>query len=193
MTESSNTASPASASPSALRADPIALALDHWVEHGWHAAADGMALVTSVMRVQQVFLARVEAVLRPRGLTFARFEVLRLLGFSRTGTLPIGKIGQRLQVHAASVTNAVQRLEIDGCVERRPNPHDGRSVLVTLTDTGRSLVERCTVELNAEVFGSLPLAIDRQRDVFDALRDVRERYGDWVQPVTELEIAREQR
>lgn len=73
-----------------------------------------MAIVTSVMRVQQIFAGEVEAVLKPIGLTFARYEVLMLLDFSRSGQLPLGKIGERLQVHPASVTNAVDRLESDG-------------------------------------------------------------------------------
>ena len=133
---------------SAPSADPIGLAYDNWVEHGWSGSADGMALVTSIMRVQQVFLARIEAVLRPFGLTFARYELLRLLAFTRSGVLPVGKIGERLQVHPASVTNAVQRLESDGHVRRSPNPHDGRSVLAEITPIGRALVEECTDALN---------------------------------------------
>jgi len=58
-----------------------------------------------------MFLSRADAELRPFGLTFARFEVLMLLSFSTTGSLPLGKIGERLQVNPASVTNAVDRLE----------------------------------------------------------------------------------
>ena len=96
-----------------------------------------MAVVTSVMRVQQLLLRQVEEVLRPLGLTFARYEVLMLLGFSRTGALPVGKVGERLQVHPASVTNAVDRLERDGFVERVANPRDGRSVLASITPAGR--------------------------------------------------------
>ena len=88
--------------------DPIDLAHSSWRDQGWGESADGMAVVTSIMRVQQVLLARVEAILRPLGLTFARYEVLMLLRFSRKGFLPVGKIGERLQVHPASVTNAVQ-------------------------------------------------------------------------------------
>jgi len=164
----------------ALRTDPIALAAENWAAHGWGAAADGMALVTSIMRVQQVFLARVEAVLRPAGLTFARFEVLRLLAFTRAGSLPIGKIGERLQVHAASVTNAVGRLEADGLAVRSPNPADGRSVLVTLTAAGRRLVEECTELLNEQVFEVLPMPAVEQRQVFAALRDVRRAFGDFL-------------
>ncbi len=139
-----------------------------------------MAVVTSIMRVQQVFLARVEAILRPSNLTFARFEVLRLLAFSRRGVLPVGKIGERLQVHPASVTNAVQRLEQDALVERRTNPNDGRSVLAAITPAGRSLVEDCTGRLNAEVFSIVPIPPEQQRRVFAALKAVRKAFGDFA-------------
>jgi DNA-binding MarR family transcriptional regulator len=156
-----------------LRQDPIELARQNWVAAGWSDAADGMALVTSIMRVQQLLLGRVEGLLRPHGLTFARFELLRLLAFARHGVLPVGKIGERLQVHPASVTNAVQRLEQAGLVERRANPDDGRSVLAEITPAGRELVERCTALLNAEVFADL--GIDAAtgaggRAALDALR-----------------------
>ncbi len=60
-----------------------------------------------------------------------------LLFFSRRGELPVGLVGERLQVHPASVTNAVDRLESDGLVERRRNPSDGRSVLAAITVEGR--------------------------------------------------------
>lgn len=160
--------------------DPIELARANWVRHGWEEAADGMALVTSVMRVQQVFLARIEAILRPFGLTFARYEVLRLLAFTRRGVMPVGKIGERLQVHPASVTNAVQRLEADGLVRRTDNPNDGRSVLAEITDSGRRLVEECTDRLNAEVFAAVPIPLGQQERAFKALKGVRKAFGDFT-------------
>ena len=125
------------AEPRRLRFDPIAEAERQWGAHGWPDQASGMAVVTSIMRLQQIFLARADAVLRPLGLTFARYEVLMLLSFSRHGALPLGKIGERLQVNAASVTNAVDRLEADGLVARRSNPDDGRGTLAGLTAAGR--------------------------------------------------------
>lgn len=159
-------------------ADPIELARRNWIDAGWGDAADGMAFVTSLVRVQQLVLGRIEELLRPHGLTFARFEVLRLLAFSRRGVLPVGKVGERLQVHPASVTNAVQRLEDAGLVRRDANPDDGRSVLATITPAGRELVDRCTDLLNAEVFSALPLRPgDLDRGV-DLLRDLRGALGD---------------
>lgn len=158
--------------------DPIELARQNWVAAGWGEAADGMVFVTSLVRVQQLVLGRIEELLRPHGLTFARFEVLRLLAFSRQGVLPVGKVGERLQVHPASVTNAVQRLEDAGLVTRSANPLDGRSVLVAITPDGSRLVETCTELLNRAVFAPLPLDPDARDAATDALRSLRAGFGD---------------
>lgn len=56
-----------------LPIDPLAEARRQWIAHGWTDAADGMAVVTSVMRAQQLLLARVDAALKPFRLTFARY------------------------------------------------------------------------------------------------------------------------
>src|SRR5699024_3032004 len=98
-----------------------------------------MAAVTSVMRAQQLLLGELDGALKPFGLTFARFEALVLLTFSSSGSLPLGKIGERLMVHPTSVTNTIDRLEGQGLVLRRPNPSDGRGVLAEITDEGREI------------------------------------------------------
>ncbi|MEY2958564.1 MAG: hypothetical protein RLZZ01_1132 [Actinomycetota bacterium] len=139
-----------------------------------------MTLVTSLVRVHQLVLARIEELLKPHGLTFARFELLRLLAFSRQGVLPLGKVGERLQVHPASVTNAVGRLEGAGLVERSPNPADGRSVLVSITASGRVVVDRCTDVLNSEVFERLPLDDATAVSTSMALAALRRGFGDPV-------------
>ncbi len=161
-----------------LRQDPIELARRNWIDAGWADAADGMAMVTSIMRVQQLLLAQIEVLLRPHGLTFARFEVLRLLAFTRRGELPVGKIGERLQVHPASVTNAVQRLEEAGLVVRRTNPSDRRGVLAEITVAGRSLVESCTALLNDHVFSRLDLSGTDAGAVVAGLHGLRRACGD---------------
>ncbi len=164
-----------------LRDDPIDLAHANWSRRGWDEAADGMAVITSIMRVQQVLLARVETILRPLGLTFARYEVLMLLLFSRSGCLPVGKIGERLQVHPASVTNAATRLEAAGLVVRRPHPEDGRAVLVEITDAGRAVAADATERLNREVFSRPEMTSPNMRALVDILRDVRREAGDFEQ------------
>jgi DNA-binding MarR family transcriptional regulator len=132
--------------------DPIREAHRQWVAHGWGDAADGMAMVTSVVRVQQLLLERIDAVLRPLGLTFARYEVLRLLSFSSAGAMPMTRLGSLLQVHPTSVTSAVDRLEKQGYVVRSRRESDRRVVLATITDAGRAVVEDATGGLNSSVF-----------------------------------------
>ncbi len=141
-----------------LAFDPIVEAERQWRAHGWDAAAPGMGVVTSVMRAQQLLLARADAVLGEADLTFARFEVLTLLSFTRAGRLPMGKLGARLQVHPASVTSAVDRLERQGFVRREAHPTDGRATLAVLTDEGRAVAAGAAARLNAEVFESLDLS-----------------------------------
>jgi DNA-binding MarR family transcriptional regulator len=140
------------AEPAPLPSDPIAEAHRQWQEHGWADAADGMAAVTAIMRTQQILLARIEGVLKQFDLTFARFELLRLLSFTRHGSLPMAKASARLQVHPTSVTNAVDRLEAAALVRRVAHPTDGRATLVEITDVGRERVAAATDELNSVVF-----------------------------------------
>jgi DNA-binding MarR family transcriptional regulator len=164
-----------------LRVDPVAEAQRQWSNHGWSDAAQSMAVVTSIMRVQQLYMGTVDAVLRPHDLTFARFEVLRLLAFTREGSLPLGKIGSRLQVHPASVTSAIDRLERQGFVERVPHPTDGRAVLAEITPAGRRVVERATVDLNEKAFSQLHVADEDAAELVRILRTIRHRAGDFDQ------------
>ena len=155
------------------------MAEDHWRAQGWGDVADGMSVLTSVMRVQQIMLATVEALLRPFGLSFSRYEVLMLLVFSQRGALPMRVIGSRLQVHPTSVTNAVDRLEAAGLVKRVAHPTDGRAVLVRLMAKGRRTALAATERLNADVFSEPGLSARRVGPLVSALRELRERAGDF--------------
>ncbi len=134
--------------------DPIQEARRQWVEHGWDDAADGMVLVTSITRVQSLLQQRVDAVLKPFDLTFARYEILQLLFFSRRGALPMGAIGRRLQVHPTSVTSAIDRLERQGFVVREEHPTDRRARLARITEEGLAVVKSATAALNEDVFAA---------------------------------------
>jgi DNA-binding MarR family transcriptional regulator len=160
--------------------DPIAEAHRQWVRHGWTAAADGMAMVTSVARVHQLLMERIDTVLRPLDLTFARYEVLRLLSFSRSGSMAMTRLGSLLQVHPTSVTSAVDRLEAQGYVERLRREQDRRVILASITDAGRDIVERATQGLNATVFEQPGLGTGDVSDLTALLNAFRESAGDTV-------------
>ena len=132
-----------------------------------------MMAVTSVMRVQQILLGRLNDALDEFDLTFARYEALMLLYFTRAGSLPLGKMGARLQVHPASVTNLVDGLGRAGLVERAPHPSDRRTTLATITPSGRAVAESATSALHAMRFGTEPLTDDALTQVTEILRQAR--------------------
>src|SRR4051794_19988301 len=162
--------------PLGLPFDPIERAGETWEQRFGPAAA--MRAATSVFRVQQILLARFDEVLKPHGLTFARYEVLVLLTFSRRGELPLKVIGNRLMVHPTSVTNAIDRLVAAGYVTRRPNPNDGRGVLAAITDAGRGPTEQATAALPDLDFGLADLSEADRSSLFEVLTRVRLGAGD---------------
>lgn len=162
--------------------DPIHEARVQWIRHGWADAADGMAMVTSVVRVHQLLMERIDAVLRPHDLSFARYEILQLLSFTRSGSMPMTRLGSLLQVHPTSVTSAVDRLVRQGYVERLRRDADRRVVLASITREGSDIVGVATLELNSKLFaqpGLDPAGVTRLTEL---LASIRASAGDVVAP-----------
>ena len=141
-----------------------------------------MAAATSIMRAQQIVLGAVDGVLRRFDLTFARFEALVLLSFTRSGSIPLGKMGARLMIHPTSVTNIVDRLEEQRLLVRIPHPSDRRTTLAQITPAGRQLVAEATSAVNATKFGLGMLSEAELRRLTAVLRKVRLKSGDFEVP-----------
>lgn len=152
--------------------DPIDRAAETWAER--IGDADAMHLATSIVRAQQLVMSRLDAVLRPHGISFARYEVLRLLSFSRRGSLPLNKIGERLMVHPTSVTNVIDRLAAQGYVSREADPDDRRRVLAALTPEGEKVLAEATEALTGIEFGVGVLTPEQRRAASDLLRVLRQ-------------------
>ena len=163
-----------------LAFDPIEEAARQWERH--YPETIRMAAVTALMRVHQLVLTELDELLRPLGLTFARYEVLALLSFSRRGALPLGKIGERLQVHATSVTPLVKRLAGAGLIERLDHPDDGRAVLASITDAGRVVLQQATDVIVEQQFAISSLTEDECLDLSRLLRTPRVAAGDFDEP-----------
>jgi DNA-binding MarR family transcriptional regulator len=164
--------------PRPLGFDAIAEARRQWEARDWAAPA-AMSATTSVMRAHQLVIAQVDEALRPFGLTFARYEALVLLAFSRRGALPLGKMGDRLMLHPTSVTNIVDRLERQGLVERTAHPTDRRTTLASITDDGRRVVGKATEAVTSTGFGLAALTDDELDQLTALLRKVRVAAGDF--------------
>ncbi len=157
--------------------DPILEAQRQWNSR-WKGGMP-MAAATSIMRAQQIVLARMDEVLRPFELTFARYEALVLLSFTRTGSLPLGKMGERLMIHPASVTNVVDRLDKQGLIRRLPHPTDRRAILAEITDAGRQIVETVTERVIDVELGMTGLTDEELARLFELLTTFRQGAGDF--------------
>jgi DNA-binding MarR family transcriptional regulator len=159
--------------------DLIAEAERQWLAHWGADAVPSMVAVTSIMRVHQILLARLNRLLAPWKLTFARYEALMLLYYSRTGALPLGKIGSRLQVHPTSVTNTIDGLERLALVSRTAHDRDRRMTLAAITERGRVTAREATAVLNEARFAMAPLGSAELEQLSATLRRVRIDEGDF--------------
>jgi DNA-binding MarR family transcriptional regulator len=164
--------------PRPLEFDAIAEARRQWEAHDWSGPA-AMSATTSIMRAQQIILATVDEALRPLDLTFARYEALVLLAFSRQGCLPLGKMGDRLMLHPTSVTNIIDRLERQGLVSRIAHPTDRRTTLAAITDEGRRVVAKATDAVLGTGFGMQALSDAELDQITAILRKMRIHAGDF--------------
>ena len=158
--------------------DPVEASRERWIEQGWKDSATGMAAIVSVMRAEQIFLNRATSILRPLGLTFARYQVLGMFRWS--GPITLGAVGKGLWITPATVTSAVDRLEAAGLCRRLSHPTDARATLVEITAKGRRLFDRAVESLNAELFGTVELSEDELEQLVALIGKIRSTEGDVV-------------
>jgi DNA-binding MarR family transcriptional regulator len=161
-----------SARRTARRRDPVDEATRHWAQR--YEDAPRFRALTSLVRTYGAAVRAIEALLRPLGLTFSRFEILLVLSFARSGALPIMRLRDVLMVHGSSVTYLVDRLGAAGLIARASQPADRRVSLVQITDAGRERVEQASRLLAERGFGPFA-ALDRDRleDLSDLLAELR--------------------
>lgn len=115
-----------------------------------HPEADPVAteVVINVLVTGGRLLERLDAVLRPHGLTGSTFNVLQIVAGDPEPLTPT-EIARRLPVAVttATVTGLLDTASRRGLVERRPHPTDRRRVLVHLTPAGRALLRRVGPEV----------------------------------------------
>ncbi len=117
----------------------------------------------------------------PEGLHIAHFSVINHLCRLGDGKTPVS-LANAFQVTKATMTNTLNRLSERGFVRLAPNPEDGRSKLVYLTDRGRAFRDRAIANLDpaldhavteldmAEILQILP-ALQALRTYFDENRN----------------------
>ncbi|WP_415402136.1 MarR family winged helix-turn-helix transcriptional regulator [Tateyamaria sp. SN3-11] len=122
--------------------------------------------------IEQLSRAILEARL-PHGLIAPHFAVLNHLIRVGDGRTPI-EMARAFQVPKTSMTHTLKGLEAHGLVDLRPNPDDGRSKRVWLTEKGRALRNDAIAALGPD-FAQLARDFDMERlaGITPVLRDLR--------------------
>lgn len=82
-----------------------------------------------------------------------------LLSIEREEGTPSTKISSRMGMEATSLTRTLKTLEEKGLIVRKPNPNDGRGVLIYLTEEGklkRELSKQTVLKFNETVKQHIP-------------------------------------
>lgn len=110
------------------------------------------------------------------GLTFVRFQILRRLQLSPTGSHRMTDLADAIVFSRSGLTYQAGLLERDGLVTRSPSPDDERSTVVAITDAGRDLVGTVLPGHEDVVTRALfdPLSRDDARTLSALLEPVRD-------------------
>jgi len=146
--------------------------LAQWAEQRPELEVAPLEVVARIARVSHHLDRLVEATLTEFELKWWEVDVLGAL--RRSGPpfrLSPGELSERLMVTSGTMTTRVDRLEARNFVVREPAEHDRRSVVVSLTETGKQAIDGAMEPHLANLKHVLePLSTNRQREIADALR-----------------------
>jgi DNA-binding MarR family transcriptional regulator len=110
----------------------------------------------------------------PDGFLVSHFAVLNHLVRLGDGRTPLS-MARAFQVPKATMTHTLTKLEKSGLVRLAPNPKDGRSKCVFLTDEGRAFRDRAIAALEPDIARlSAAFPTGRIAEMLPALQELRE-------------------
>lgn len=152
--------------------DGVDAIVEQWATERPDLETSAMELFGRVYRLSRLSGDAMERTYGRFGLTRADFDVLATL--RRSGPpfrLSPSRLAGSLMLTTGGMTGRLDRLERAGHVRREPDPNDRRSLLVSLTDAGRALIDEAVaagLAVQHELLADLSPA--QNRALRDALR-----------------------
>ena len=105
--------------------------------------------------------------LKPLGLTYTQYIVFMVLWAKES--VNVGQLGSILHLDAGTLTPLLKTLEKEGYVTRERSKEDERVTLITITEKGNDLKEKCKdIPLELSRKGS-PLTADDAKELYRLL------------------------
>ncbi|WP_420337389.1 MarR family winged helix-turn-helix transcriptional regulator [Roseibium sp.] len=122
--------------------------------------------------IAQLSRAAMEARL-PKGLTLPHFSVINHLIRVKDGQTPLA-LAKAFQVPKTTMTHTLSGLLDHGLVDMRPNPKDGRSKTVWLTEAGRQFRETAIRSIDPDM-SAIKSAIPEEKiaEILPVLAEIR--------------------
>lgn len=98
-------------------------------------------VLMAIVRAAENFKRTHSAIFRGYGLTFQKYNILRVLEASENGQNSISNVSKIMLVPGANMTGIAKRLERDGFIIRKSDPKDERITLLEITQKGKKTLK----------------------------------------------------
>jgi MarR family 2-MHQ and catechol resistance regulon transcriptional repressor len=136
------------------------------VEHGNYRSNLSLdeKVLMGIVRVSELFKKRASEIFKNFGLTFAQYNVLRVLSTSDAGTNTVTNVSKIMLVTGANMTGISKRMERDGFLLRKRHPTDERVTLLEITPKGRQALQNIQPEKEFFIRGLVGDIAESEKD-----------------------------
>lgn len=158
-----------------MQKDAIDDILEQWSEERPELDTASLGVVIRVMSLYRAFMRQATKALEPLDLELFEYDVLSALRRQgRPFTLPATGLAKQTGLSSGAMTNRVDKLEGRGLVRRRRDKNDRRGVRVSLTASGRRVIDDAIqLRLDAADESLRSISSKERRDLAGLLRKVR--------------------
>jgi MarR family 2-MHQ and catechol resistance regulon transcriptional repressor len=136
-------------------------------------------IMMAVVRAAEQFKKKTSALLGNYGLTFAQYNVLRVLDASENGQSTVTGVSRIMLVSGANTTGIVKRLEKSGLLIRKNHPSDERVTVVEISPRGRRILENVKTEKDDRLSHYVKGLTEKEKqEILNILRRIIKNLGD---------------
>jgi DNA-binding MarR family transcriptional regulator len=122
-----------------------------------------LGLLTLLIKSGRFAESKLDQALDSASLTFVKWRMLDALVKAKS-PVSLGKLAEHLNCVKSNVTQLTDRLEAEGTVRRVSDPEDRRSILIELTESGRSMHKAGLEALESTTKGLFANSSEEQRN-----------------------------